>query len=309
MVTPAFVGIDVACAKGKRLPVVVGAWSGSQFSPLPLSDLDIRPPRSAGNLRATNDSWRSTFAQEVASYLDAVEAAFRVSIRRIAIDAPSAYRTERALIRESERALGDASISFFKTPTAELFTEILSKVQKHIDDGKSQATLPHANQLWMLVGFSLYEVLGARWECIEVYPQATVRALQAAGVLSGDSLHKSHGGVPLEQLRANSLFSRWPPMPNRENLRRAAVAPVHDAVDAYLAAFTAALDLEQRRWYGTPPHDAIWVPDYGTLKNYDRGDGLPGFEEIELDEGDEALLNAVWDLKGEDEQKRARGDL
>lgn len=45
-----------------------------------------------------------------------------------------------------------------------------------------------------------------------------------------------------------------------------AFGPQHDALDAYLSAWVAALDEKQRIALGDPPDDVIWVP---------RSDSLP----------------------------------
>lgn len=301
----AFIGIDVACAKGKRLPIAVGSWHGSRFLPLPLRTLGLPPPRAAGNVLALDPAWREEFAQQVVDYVRHVEARCNVTIKRVGIDAPASYRAEAADCRASERELGLARISYFKTPTRTGFGEILAKARAHLADRKPEARLPHANQLWMLVGFALYDALGAHWECIEVYPQATVKAMQSVGVLPDDALHKTVGLAALEQLRANSLFSRWPYNSSRSEVRNVAYAPLHDAVDAYVAAYTASLEPHQRRYFGTPPDDAIWVPNYSKLENYDGGDGRPGAEEIELDEEDEAILDAIHDLRGAEQRRRS----
>lgn len=300
--TDAYVGIDVACAKGKRLPLVVGTWLGTQFSPLPLRDIEAEPPRTAGNVRATDPQWRREFSDAVLAYLTEVETEFRVTIKRVALDAPYAVRASAADDRASEAALGRAGISYFKTPTQAVFDEAVAGVRAHLAAGGTQSSLPNANRLWMLVGFSLYQALTREWECIEVYPQATVKALESIGVLPPNSPHKTHAKSALDQLRANSLFSCWPPKVAPSALRRIAFAPIHDTVDAYLAAFTAALEPPRRTSYGTQPRDAIWIPNYAFLRNYDRGDGRPAFDQVPL--APEELLLPDSSYEGEGERRR-----
>lgn len=86
--------------------------------------------------------------------------------------------------------------------------EHMARVRQHLQDGGTQATIPCANQLWMLFGFELFTALSvAGWPCIEVYPQATVRAI---GV--GEQ-HKSTAGAVLEQLEAAAPHTGWPSRP------------------------------------------------------------------------------------------------
>jgi hypothetical protein len=59
--------------------------------------------------------------------------------------------------REAEKALDAAGISCFTTPSAETFDFIKHKVKTHLDTGGAENRLPHANQLWMLVGFELFK--------------------------------------------------------------------------------------------------------------------------------------------------------
>jgi len=73
-------------------------------------------------------------------------------------------------------------ISCFATPSRAEFEDIVARARQHLAVGGSQSRIPHANQLWMLVGFALYETLSSEYECIEVYPQATVATLGISGV-------------------------------------------------------------------------------------------------------------------------------
>ena len=88
----AFVGVDIACAIGKRLPVCVcvrGADDALEILPL-RRDFEP-PPAGGGNVQALDPTVRREFAQSVLHWLRRVEQAFGVRIRRIAIDAPSDY--------------------------------------------------------------------------------------------------------------------------------------------------------------------------------------------------------------------------
>jgi hypothetical protein len=123
---------------------------------------------------------RKEFAVQTVSYLRAVESVLGVQIQTIAIDAPRAPRRVDQALRAAEQALSERGISYIETPSAEVFAAIPDRVQAHLDAGRLQSTLPCANQIWMLFGFDLYRVLSEdRWVCLEVYPQATVRALGA----------------------------------------------------------------------------------------------------------------------------------
>lgn len=251
---PAFVGIDVACEKEKVLPISIASWRADRLVPYRLRELAISPPRGAGNVAALDGSRVRECARETADYLRAVAGALNLDVRRIAIDAPQAPANTPGSRRSAERALDAAGVSCFATPSAEEFDRIQRKVRAHIAAGGSESTLPHANQLWMLVGFALFEELANVAPCLEVFPQATVRAIGSGHV------HKSRAGAVDEQLRAASAFTGWPDGTRDESLTDCVWGSAHDRLDAYLSAWVAALDEGQRVALGTPPHDAIWVP-------------------------------------------------
>ena len=48
----AFAGIDVAFAKGKRLPIVVCTWQGNRLVPEALRRLPFEPPIGLGNVQS-----------------------------------------------------------------------------------------------------------------------------------------------------------------------------------------------------------------------------------------------------------------
>src|SRR5665213_2367438 len=182
----AFVGIDVAFAKRKRLPVCLCVWEEGRLLPLPLTTADApAPPRGYGNVASLDKVLITLFADETAAYLRLLEKHFCVSIRRIAIDAPSDPRQDSLARRLAETALDRERISCFTTPSSSGFESIRTKVKDHLKAGGLQSRLPHANQLWMLVGFALFKRLRVEWECLEVYPQATMR------ILAASSIHKS----------------------------------------------------------------------------------------------------------------------
>jgi hypothetical protein len=151
--------------------------------------------------------------------------------------------------------MDEAGISCFTTPTASEFEAIREKARQHLAAGGPLNRLPHANQIWMLVGFELFRVLESAAECIEVFPQAIVRALGAGGV------HKTKSGAVEAQLQAAAAHTGWPSADASEpGFHEIAWSPGHDRLDAYLSAWVAALEESERVAYGSPPDDVIWVP-------------------------------------------------
>jgi len=254
----AFVGIDLAFAKRKRLPVALCSWEAGRLIPRRIAERGAPdPPRGAGNVAALDRSTVDRFADETAAYLRRLEAYFRVSIRRVAIDAPSDPRPETIKRRRAEEALDARRISCFTTPSVSEFAAIREKAQEHLRAGGAEARLPHANQLWMLVGFTLFERLRRDWECLEVFPQAT------AFVLGAGSTHKSRPGGVEAQLTAAAQHTGWPKPYSDHVLRGVVHGPAHDGLDAYLAAWVAALRPADRIALGISPNDVIWVPAVG----------------------------------------------
>jgi hypothetical protein len=261
-VVEAFAGIDVAFAKRKRLPVCLCVWNDCRLIPLPLADRDAPlPPRGYGNVASLEPATVASFADETAHYLRLLEKHFRVSIRRIAIDAPSDHRLERLPRRLAERALDDEHIRYFATPSGTEFETIRAKVHDHLTAGRLESRLPHANQLWMLVGFALFKRLRIDWKCLEAYPYAIW------WILGASCISKTQPGGLAARLEAVSRYAGWPEPPSvqlREALKAGVRAPLHDALDAYSSAWVAALDPQKRRGLGLPPNDVIWVPQLPT---------------------------------------------
>lgn len=254
----AFVGIDLAFAKRKRLPVALCAWEAGRLVPRRIAEREApEPPRGAGNVAALEPSSVRRFADETATYLRRLEAHFKVSIRRVAIDAPSDPRPEAIGRRRAEAALDARRISCFTTPSSAEFMAIMEKARKHLRTGGAEARLPHANQLWMLVGFALFERLRRDWECLEVFPQAT------AFVLGAGAIHKSKPGGVEAQLTAAARHTGWPTSFSNTVFRGVVHGPAHDGLDAYLAAWVAALRPADRIALGSSPNDVIWVPAAG----------------------------------------------
>ena len=159
--------------------------------------------------------------------------------------------------------MDNLNISCFSTPSAEAFAEIRVKVSRHLQANGAESRLPHANQIWMLAGFALFEGLSKRWECIEVYPQAIMHRLEASATYK-----RRCGGAQL-QLQALSRFTRWPSTSDPDGVSQLRIltgSPAHDAVDAYASAWLAALDEKRRDALGHPPDDVIWVPSRAYLE-------------------------------------------
>jgi hypothetical protein len=130
---------------------------------------------------ALESEFLERFAEDTVGYLREVEAHFSVKIQRIAIDAPSEPRSNDAEGRQCELALGAAHLSYFQTPSWAQFEEIHRQIEEHVSSGGRESHLPHANKLWMLVGFALFKSLRQQWACLEVFPQAIVHAMGVAG--------------------------------------------------------------------------------------------------------------------------------
>src|SRR5688572_9399479 len=105
----------------------------------------------------------------------------------------------------------------------------------------------------MLVGFELFARLRREWECLEVYPQATVKRLDSKAP------HKSRSGEVVRQLALACAQTGWTPTASGHSLGSVAFGSADDKCDAYLAAWVASLDEGDRVALGSPPDDAIWI--------------------------------------------------
>lgn len=259
--TDAFVGIDVAFAKRKFLPVSICTWHDGRLEPRPLLKHPRKPPRGQGNVATLDDDCVARFALQAVEYVAEVCHDLGLTPRRIGIDAPRLPRSERATRRAAEIAMDRAGINCFTTPSASEFEDIRARVRHYLAAGGAQGRMPHANQLWMLVGFRLFREFSGLCECIEVFPQATVR------VLGSGQLHKFKRGAVEAQLAEVSRHTGWPSgEANRTVLADIAFGPSHDCLDAYLSAWVAALDEDKRVAFGSPPDDVIWTPREGEAR-------------------------------------------
>lgn len=260
----AFIGIDVAFAQKKHLPIVIASWQSGRLIPFPLRTLSFQPPRGFGNAATLDEGTVRRFVTDAVDYVEAVCHYLKVTPVRIALDAPSMHTPLGESRRKAERALDAAGISCFTTPSAEGFERIKAKVRAHLEAGGPVNRLPHANQLWMLVGFELYNAFSQLAPCIEVFPQAIVKLMGASG------LYKMKQGGVDAQLDAISRLTGWPtPDAAADPLQDIAFGPRHDALDAYLSTWVAALDAQQRLALGSPPDDVIWVPMLEELPVFD----------------------------------------
>jgi hypothetical protein len=149
--TSVYIGIDVACALGKRLPIrMVSAepWLMPLTVPRELAALI---PRGVGNKEVFTtipfqDSARCV-AQAIAHILNEIG----WHVERIAVDAPAAPPDSGS--RESEIEMGSCGLSSFRTPAASAWPGILQQCHDHRGRGGTSAALPHANKIWMLYGF------------------------------------------------------------------------------------------------------------------------------------------------------------
>jgi hypothetical protein len=251
----AFVGIDVAFAKKKVLPVSVSTvGTGTPVDILPLRVAFEKPPIGRGNVAALDEKVRQDFATEVLAWLTKLEQKKGLTIRRIAIDAPSNYCRHASGRRASEAALDAQGISCFATPTEKDFQAKIEASRKFLADGGKPSRLPNANQLWMLVGFELFRTLRNKYECIETYPQAIVHALKCA------THHKSTAQGLQSQLVEAAKLLGVSETDLRAKLAVMGFGSTHDRLDAFLSSWVAGLDESRRRAFGTLPDDAIWVP-------------------------------------------------
>jgi predicted nuclease with RNAse H fold len=259
MSTPAYAGIDVAIARGKRLPLCLAVLEEGRLVPLPLRRLrQPAPPRGGGNVWVLEPQAVRAFAEETAAYLDRVCAAEGLRLSRIGIDAPRDFCPPSIPVRPCEAALFKAGLSCFVTPSRARFEGIVAQARAHLRSGGSPGRLPHANRLWMLAGFALFRTLEGLAECREVYPQAAVRALGAGAI------HKTRREGLEAQLQAVAAVTGWPPpATGLRALGEIAYGSAHDRLDAYLSAWVASLGVADLAAYGTPPHDLIWAPCEG----------------------------------------------
>jgi hypothetical protein len=251
-----YIGIDVACALGKRLPICVVA-TGQPLMPLNIpSQLAAAIPRGLGNKEILSAAPYRDAARKVVDAINRMADETGWHVERIAVDAPAGAPAMGS--RSSETELGRRGLSSFRTPAASDWAGIQEKCALHLRSGASAASLPHANKIWMVFGFELFSALrsGLKAEVIEVYPFAIVRALLPS------CEHKSTEQGYRDQLAAIALRTGWEPHNLEARLKATVPGTRHDRLDAYMAAWVASLAPERRRAFGNArrPDDSIWVP-------------------------------------------------
>lgn len=250
---PVFVGIDVAYAKNKPLPVSMAVRRDNNLAPLALTHIaDLKPPRGKGNRAILEPKNIHLFVEEAIAYVRAVATRKNLAISRIAIDAPSGFCSVDQPRRAAETAMDRAGISCFATPSKSKFETIKRKAGDHIEQGRPDNRIPHSNQLWMLVGFALFEGFRQIAECRETFPQAIVRSL---GV--GDIYKSSPEGFA-RQFNAVGVATGW--SQSGQELKNISFGAQHDKLDAFMCAWVASLDETEMIAFGNPPDDVIWVP-------------------------------------------------
>jgi predicted nuclease with RNAse H fold len=253
---PVYVGIDVACALGKRLPICVVS-AGRPLMPLMIpKHLATLLPRGLGNKEIAAVAPFRDAASGVVSTIKRIVFEAGWQIERVAVDAPAARPATSS--RASENELAHLGLSSFRTPPASAWAGIREQCTNHLGSGGSPARLPHANKIWMLYGFELFARLRGdlRVEVIEVYPFAIVRALLPT------CDHKTTEKGYRDQLVAVAARTGWEPQKLEDRLKETVSGSRHDRLDAFMAAWVASLPPDGRRALGDAqqPDDAIWVP-------------------------------------------------
>jgi hypothetical protein len=155
-----YVGIDVACALGRRLPICVVS-AGRPLMPLMIpKHLATLLPRGLGNKEIAAVAPFRDAASGVVSTIKRIVFEMGWQIERVAVDAPAAPPATSS--RASENELAHLRLSSFRTPPASAWAGIREQCTNHLDSGGSPATLPHANKIWMLYGFELFHTPAGR---------------------------------------------------------------------------------------------------------------------------------------------------
>jgi hypothetical protein len=144
------IGIDLACARGKALPICVVS-AGPPMMPLRIpNEMAALIPRGVGNKEINSASPFREAARGVAAGISRIISEMNWTVERIAVDAPAAPPTAGA--RASENELGSAGLSSFRTPPSTRWADIREACIKHLEIVGSSVTLPYANKIWMLFG-------------------------------------------------------------------------------------------------------------------------------------------------------------
>ena len=262
MAEPAFIGVDVSCALKKRIPIVFAVKREGRLVPLLARHLPMKAPYGHGNRYVIEHQRNVDYAKAVRDYVLEVCDHFGVQPACIGVDSPLRPRSEALDYRIAERALNQAGISCYKTPSASEFEGIKAKARQHLVNGGQVQRMPHAMQLWMLAGFEIARELATIAPVREVFPQANIRLLMP------NVPHKSGKGVPLLQLNAIAKHTGWPRSQDEWGaLKHISAGSTHDRVDAYSAAWVGSLPDSDVDVFGdSQQQDAIWVPCRSVIK-------------------------------------------
>ncbi|MHB1533119.1 MAG: DUF429 domain-containing protein [Acidimicrobiales bacterium] len=151
----------------------------------------------------------------------------RREIRGIGIDSPRYPASGNAQRRSCEAAMAAKGIPFIKTPSN--FQQVCAKAVAHAGPIN---TLPHKNQLWMIQGFALFDVLSVQWAVVETYPYAAFNALKVTH-------QKAQSAGRLARLQALEKYCGLAQSSLQGPLRNAAVGAEHDKIDAFVSAALA----------------------------------------------------------------------
>ena len=260
--TDAFVGIDVAIAKKKRLPVCLLVGEGDRLRGISLKESKLpKPPCGEGNRAALDPVRAGLFAQEVLIYLQEIERRVGVSIRRIALDCPAAPRKAALSRRKAERALDGMGISSFPTPSLQEIADMRRTIQKCLAEGCEEQRMPRSNQIWMIVGFQIFDALSKHYDCRKVYPQAIVRVLGCKG-------YKRTTEGYNDQFAAAAKATGTSTTDLSQFLSSSLYGSNHDRLDAFLSAWVASLGDEGVEACGDGSLlDTIWIPKVESNSN------------------------------------------
>ena len=254
-VIPIFVGIDVACANNKPLPICFARHDGDRLVPMPIRRELLKFPRSRGNVEICENEPFKTLAADVVLSIKAFVESQKWKIQRIAIDAPAAMPKGK---RNSEQSLGNKNISYFKTPDCDEWQRIREQCIDYLrDQQKPLAELKNANRIWMLYGFELFKALRDDYEVREVYPNSIVHI-----IAHGSPSKKTSEGYKL-QLNAISERTNWKTPTDLSNeLMKSVPGAQDDKLDAFMCAWIASLRAEELDTFGDRDErdDCIWVP-------------------------------------------------
>jgi predicted nuclease with RNAse H fold len=252
-----YVGIDVACAKRKPLPICFVTHAEGKLKILsPPEEFLELVPRGVGNAEVLNKHPFRVVAEQTARAFQCLIERFGWKIGCIAIDAPAAPPFEGKRI--SEISLREAGLECIWTPDHSKWVERIARSHEYLSSNGPIARLPGANQIWMLYGFELFEALrkiGVE-EIIEVFPYSIVRTLLPS------CPHKTTSEGYLLQIEAVAKATHYTRAALEYELRQNVRGTRHDRLDAYMAAWVSSLPRASRQSFGPKldPNDSIWIP-------------------------------------------------